>query len=191
MTKTISLVQQKGGSGKTTIADQLAFDLYGMGYKVAVADLDDQQSSRFHETVPWPEEEADFIIIDTCGSFEAKFAGVSIDDIISESDLVIIPVLLENDSLKPLSRTVQRCESKGKNYLIVINQARPRKEVQRELLNNIQALYPGKIAQTMLIERATMSKARLFGAPVSKVRGGASMAENYAEFLDEVLKEVG
>ena len=47
MSKTISLIMQKGGSGKTTICDQLAFSLREMGKTVEVIDLDDQQSSRF------------------------------------------------------------------------------------------------------------------------------------------------
>ena len=47
MGKTIALIMQKGGSGKTTICDQLAFSLKEQGKTVEVLDLDDQQGSRF------------------------------------------------------------------------------------------------------------------------------------------------
>jgi chromosome partitioning protein len=44
----ISIVNGKGGSGKTPIAVQLAFALARMGYKVLFCDLDQQGSASFH-----------------------------------------------------------------------------------------------------------------------------------------------
>lgn len=44
-TKIIALISQKGGSGKTTIAMQLAAGLVLHGYRVAIADLDPQESA--------------------------------------------------------------------------------------------------------------------------------------------------
>ena len=67
MSKTIALVMQKGGSGKTTICDQLAFSLKEMGKKVEVIDLDDQQSSRFANEYY---DDPDYTIIDTRGALD-------------------------------------------------------------------------------------------------------------------------
>ena len=41
----IALISQKGGSGKTTVAMQLAAGLALEGYRVALADLDPQESA--------------------------------------------------------------------------------------------------------------------------------------------------
>ena len=41
----IALISQKGGSGKTTVAMQLAAGLPVAGYRVALADLDPPQSA--------------------------------------------------------------------------------------------------------------------------------------------------
>ncbi|MCV2219912.1 ParA family partition ATPase [Thauera sp. Sel9] len=49
----IALISQKGGSGKTTVAMQLAAGLALAGYRAALADLDPQESaSRWAESAP-------------------------------------------------------------------------------------------------------------------------------------------
>ncbi|NMG44425.1 AAA family ATPase [Aromatoleum toluvorans] len=51
--KAIALLSQKGGSGKTTVTMQLAAALVLRGYRVAVADLDPQESAtRWAESAP-------------------------------------------------------------------------------------------------------------------------------------------
>ena len=52
-TRLIALISQKGGSGKTTVAVQLAAGLALEGYRIALADLDPQESaSRWAESAP-------------------------------------------------------------------------------------------------------------------------------------------
>ena len=49
----IALTSQKGGSGKTTIAMQLAAGLARRGLRIVIGDLDPQESaSRWHESAP-------------------------------------------------------------------------------------------------------------------------------------------
>ena len=48
MGKVISIINQKGGSGKTTTATNMAVCLADMGYKVLLIDLDGQCNSSFN-----------------------------------------------------------------------------------------------------------------------------------------------
>ena len=132
MGKTISLVMQKGGSGKTTICDQLAFSLKEQGKTVEVLDLDDQQGSRFkNEGIENPE----YTIIDTRGALDMPIdlngQALSIEDVIESSDLVLIPFLPEADSEAPLANVVNRCNKVGTDYRIIFNKLDLSKHLRR------------------------------------------------------------
>ena len=45
MTRVVSVIQSKGGTGKTTLSVMLAEAIRQMGYTVAIADGDPQQSA--------------------------------------------------------------------------------------------------------------------------------------------------
>ena len=65
---TILFLNQKGGVGKTTIADELAFALERRGKSVAFVSTDPQGGS-IHEACSEPEqaEQCDFQVVDTAG----------------------------------------------------------------------------------------------------------------------------
>ena len=65
---TILLLNQKGGVGKTTIADELSFALERRGKAVAFVTTDPQGGS-VHEVCDDPDyaEECDFQVVDTAG----------------------------------------------------------------------------------------------------------------------------
>ena len=64
---TILMLNQKGGVGKTTIADELSFALERRGKTVAFVTTDPQRS--VHEVCDDPDfaEECDFQVVDTAG----------------------------------------------------------------------------------------------------------------------------
>ena len=93
----VLMLSQKGGTGKSTIADNLAFMLEDEGHAVTFYDTDPQESA-IHATVVY--EDADYTIVDT--------PGVLTDDtrdMLKASDLVIIPTQASMLDMKPLERT--------------------------------------------------------------------------------------
>lgn len=110
----IALTSQKGGSGKTTVAIQLAAGLSRRGWRVAVADLDPQGSaSRWIEAAPASDpfpagllrpagsggaieaelraaaKQADFVVVDCPPSIEHPHVGAAL----AVCDLALMPVV--------------------------------------------------------------------------------------------------
>ena len=93
---TILMLNQKGGVGKTTIADELSFALERRGKTVAFVTTDPQGGS-VHEVCDDPDfaEECDFQVVDTAG---VLVGGVSVADYDPKSH-VVAPIELLADSV--------------------------------------------------------------------------------------------
>lgn len=191
MGKTIALIMQKGGSGKTTICDQLAFSLKEQGKSVEVLDLDDQQGSRFVNT---GDENPEYTIIDTRGALDMPIHlngnALSIEDIIESSDLVLIPFLPEADSEAPLANVVNRCKKVGTDFRIVFNKLDLRRVVDQIMFQNICADYPGKVLKTALHQGTAVSQARLLSKSINEVDTNSKPAKDFALLVNEVLEVV-
>lgn len=191
MGKTIALIMQKGGSGKTTICDQLAFSLKEQGKTVEVLDLDDQQGSRFqNEGIEDPE----YTIIDTRGALDMPIdlngRALSIEDIIESSDLVLIPFLPEADSEAPLANVVNRCNKVGTDFRIIFNKLDLRRVVDQIMFQNICADYPGKVLKTALHQGTAVSQARLLSKSINEIDTNSKPAKDFAALVKEVLEVV-
>ena len=191
MGKTIALIMQKGGSGKTTICDQLAFSLKEEGKTVEVLDLDDQQGSRFqNEGIEDPE----YTIIDTRGALDMPIdlngRALSIEDIIESSDLVLIPFLPEADSEAPLANVVNRCNKVGTDFRIIFNKLDLRRVVDQIMFQNICADYPGKVLKTALHQGTAVSQARLLSKSINEIDTNSKPAKDFAALVKEVLEVV-
>jgi chromosome partitioning protein len=191
--KTITLAMQKGGTGKSVIADQLGYSLKDRGYKVQVLDLDPQQSSVFQNYLA-ENEEPDFQIVDTRGALDLgiKMEGseVSIEDIIEASDLVIIPVLPENESIDPLSKIARLCESQNANWKIVVNQYDRRHIVDSIIFDDLKASYTDHVLETTLSRSEALKKARLAKVAVKEIDPKARYASEFERLTDEILEAV-
>ena len=131
MTKVISFISRKGGTGKTTNAINLATMLHSLGYVVRLIETDTNYTlttlrkmelfktgakeeqlfvitpSEDHliaeELESYKKQKIDFIILDTAG----KTTDVSIKKICVASDLVLIPTSLSQNDLLVTYQTVE------------------------------------------------------------------------------------
>lgn len=97
--KTVLLMNQKGGVGKTLIADELAFALERDKIPFNFIDLDDQGSA-IHQTFENPDAEVQ--IIDTAGALTKDMKRW-----IESADFVIVPTMMSNRDVKPLEKMIK------------------------------------------------------------------------------------
>lgn len=117
---TVLLLNQKGGVGKTTIADELAFALERRGQTVAFVSTDPQGGS-VHEVCTDPDfaEGCDFQIVDTAGSLSD-----GIGDWCRAADVILVPMLPSTRDMEPTMRTLAIARESGTDahiYLVVNN----------------------------------------------------------------------
>lgn len=151
MTRTIAVINVKGGCGKTTVATHLAAAFAASGLKTVLADYDRQRSAllwgglrdgqaRPVRLLDWRKEfgavpkRTQRLVVDCPASLRSGRAR----DVVREADLVVVPLLPsvfdEQSTLRFLSRieTLKRVRKGRTPVLIVANRWRARtREAQR------------------------------------------------------------
>ena len=140
--KVITVAQQKGGSGKTTLAANLAVALSREGHRVAVLDTDPQGSlgrwfmtrretrdpgMDFATASAWGvsyeceklRRHYDFVIIDTPPKADADLRPA-----IREADLVLVPVSASQVDVWATEGILDLARRAGRPVLIVLNRAK-------------------------------------------------------------------
>jgi chromosome partitioning protein len=160
--KTIALITEKGGTGKSTIAVHLAIAARRHGKVVAVIDLDPQASAHLWAQrrgnqdlavvtaraaeLPRLLDEArrqgaDFILIDTAGH-----ADVSADAVMQSADIVLIPCRPSLYDLDAGAKTAGKVRKAGvKTAAFVLNAVPPRgtrADEAREALRDVLPVAP-------------------------------------------------
>ena len=110
--KTISFINQKGGVGKSILADELAFEFERKDLKFNLYDLDGQGGLLHEES---DNADADYNIVDTPGQLTKDIANV-----IKESDIIIVPTRASIKEMEPLERTLQLIKSCKKDTAMVV-----------------------------------------------------------------------
>lgn len=111
--KTVLIANQKGGVGKSLIADELAFHFERDGIPISFFDLDNQGGT-IHETQD--ADNAQVAIVDTPGALTEHLR-----DYINESDLIICPTRPSSRDIEPLERILEITKSCNKPAYVVIN----------------------------------------------------------------------
>jgi chromosome partitioning protein len=199
----ITVAQQKGGSGKTTLAVHLGVALAATGARVALLDTDPQGSLGrwfmarraggdpgldFATASAWGvsyecerlRRVADFVLIDTPPKADADLRPA-----LREADLVLVPVAMSHVDLWATEGVLDLCRREGRRALVVLNRSRPGTRLAAEVAEAARAMN-ADVATTTLGNRVAYAEA--LGQGAAAVEGSRS-APARAEF-DALLEEV-
>lgn len=202
MGKVVTVAQQKGGSGKTTIAVNLAVELSRRGQRVAVLDTDPQGSlgrwflarrarlgeagMEFSTASAWGvgyeceklKRGADVVIVDTPPKVDADLRPA-----LREADLVIVPVAASMVDLWATDGVFDLIGREGRRAVIVLNRVKAGTRLGAEVAEAAEKV--GGVAGATLGQRVAYAETLGLGLGASEVRGAA--ADEVARLADEVL----
>ena len=156
--KTILICNQKGGVGKTLIADELAFALERDLIPYSFYDLDNQGSA-IHKTNNNPN--AVVQVVDTPGALQENLLQW-----IEEADFIIVPTMMSNRDTAPLERMIKILEpyKEKKSVLYVLNKWN-RYKITKEFINWFQAKYPD-LRTAILCDTTAFNQAGAYGISI-------------------------
>ena len=216
----LTVTNQKGGVGKTTLSMNLATYWLRQGRRVAVIDADPQRSSErwaaraattlgkgalpgvyfCHDGTELEEACArlrashDVIVIDTPPTLTATG---TVSSAIQVADAILLPIrpsILDLDSLGDVRRLIEGERRSAPPVLVVVSLARSSCSATREVRHSVRKLgYP--CAKTVIHERAAHARAALTGSlwelpPAIRKPATGEIAELAAE-LEALLASAG
>lgn len=201
----ITVAQQKGGSGKTTLAVNLAIAFQQMGKSVAVIDTDPQGSLgrwfmmrveatgepglEFSTASAWGvgyeagklRGNHDIVIVDTPPKADSDLRPA-----LREADLVLVPVAASHVDLWATEGVLDLARREDKAALLVMNRMRPGTRLAAEVAEKA-AESAADLAQTQWNNRVIYAESLGMGKGVVEMpRPGAARAEVKA-LAEEVL----
>jgi chromosome partitioning protein len=215
--KIISVFNEKGGSGKTTTACQLAGTLGLRGYDVLVADLDPQQTSsswiskhggQYFPASVWPGyrygeniasemdklvKKYDVIVADCAPSVEQK----STWGVLLVTDLGLIPTKLnppDMDALPAAKKMARRAWEEGGVQFpvrVIPNAARMHMIDDKSALQTLQRDQEFPPTPMVLGDRKAYTRSMLVGSTVHNVPKSEDSMKEVEAMADYVLKLLG
>ncbi len=201
----ITVAQQKGGSGKTTVSANLAIGFLRQGKSVALIDIDPQGSlGRWFmtrvETESGPVEGLEFATSSAWGiTYEVRKLSDSHDIVIIDTppkadsdlrpalrvaDLVIVPVSVSHVDLWATEGVLDLARREDKEAMIVLNRARQNTRLGAEV-----ALAAEKLMAR--IAEATLSNRVIYAEALGQGRGAAEGRKTPAQAeVDALTSEV-
>jgi chromosome partitioning protein len=203
MGKVITVAQQKGGSGKTTIAANLAVSFARAGLSVALLDTDPQGSlgrwfmarrergepgMEFSTASAWGvsyeceklKKLVDVVIVDTPPKVDADLRPA-----LREADLVLVPVASSHVDLWATEGVIDLARREHKSVAIVMNRARTGTRLAAEVAEAAASLE-GRVLDTVLSFRVVYAEALGLGQGVQELGRSPAGAE-VQRLADEVL----
>ena len=205
--KTISFVSQKGGTGKTTLALNVATEAMRAGLLVAIIDLDPQPSAmawadlRLNRQAPLvldakaprlvaavqtaAEQGLDLLIVDTGGrTDEGAYAAAKV------SDLVVIPIQPSAIDLKSMDATRELIERAGQPAsLVVLTRVKPFGTRHEETASWLTS-HGFTVSPVTIGDRVPFQDAYAAGQTVSEFEASGKSAKEIKDFYMEICKHV-
>ena len=193
--RVVSVLSEKGGAGKTTLAVHLATAAHLAGLGVAILDLDPQGSAyAWAERRTTPPEaqsiqpvaldgwltklkaaEANLVVLDT--GRDSNNAGYTAA---KAADMILIPLRAGGFDFLALGRTLDLCRLAGKRPFVILNAIRPgsirAEEEARETLAGLDC----ELAPVVLHERASFRHASVAAKSAQELEPNGKAAEEMA-----------
>jgi len=205
MAQIITIAQQKGGTGKTTIAAHIAVSFAQTGRRVAIIDIDPQGSlSRWHAlrekkfgigytglyfvaSSGWRIEgvinnlqnKMDYIIIDAPPHTETESKSA-----IRASTLVIVPMQPSPTDLWATEATINFAKSENIPAKILINRYNPTSKISKEIIRQLNT----EVFKNTIGNRVAFSSCFLTGVTVTETQPNSSAAIEIKNFVKEILE---
>jgi chromosome partitioning protein len=204
--KTLVVLSQKGGSGKSTLTVHLAVSAVQSGLKTAILDIDHNQAS----SLRWNDIRSDNHKIDTakCTAKQlhnylqmAEKGGVDLvlvdtaphsnsDAVIAAqlADFILIPCRPALFDLEAIFNTIQIAKATGHPYSVIINAA-PRGKLAEETRSFLERNNVPVLALTVY-QRAAYSHALLDGRSVHEYEPERKAASEITELYEYISAEL-
>lgn len=204
--KVLTVAQQKGGAGKTTLAAHLAVAYTARNKSVALIDIDPQQSltqwyrrreARFGDAGAgllvnpakgWRVQnevrrlapDHDVVIVDSAphAETEAIFA-------VRNANLVIVPVQPSPMDVWATRATIDLAADNKVPVLVVLNRVPPRANLTEEMIGDLRAIHGG-VARTRIGNRVAFASALAAGQAVGEMQPRGRAAEEIADLAEEI-----
>lgn len=203
--KVISLLQQKGGSGKTTTAINIACGLSDLKYKVAIIDMDKDKPDAYmwmtknsedtsfvynldekniREKVEELKLELDFIVIDTPPNFQTAALKSAL-----LSDLVVIPCSPSGMDLSGLIEAKDLALTADKPYRFFANRVQMQFNMSKSLMDFFEA--DGHFFESYVSQSVKFIEAESEGQYIGHYAKGSKVHIQVKKLAREVVEFFG
>jgi chromosome partitioning protein len=190
--KTVAIISQKGGAGKTTLAVHLATAAAAAGHAAAIIDLDPQataaswsdrraaaapevvsgQAARLPALMKAAEENgATFIVLDTAPNADQTASLAA-----RAADLVLIPCRASAFDLEAIETTLLLAKAASKTAYVVLNAVPPRSGIGKEAADGLTA-RGARVAPQQLTHRAAFTHGVIDGRTAQEFEPHGKAAE--------------